>query len=73
MTPADLKRARLALGLTRAGMARMTETDVSSVKRWEMDPAASTARGAPMRVGRLISAYLDGWRPDDWPDTGDAA
>lgn len=67
MTPAELKAARLTLGLTRHGMALMLDTDETTVKRWETDLSLKSHRPAPARAERLIQAYLDGWRPEDWP------
>lgn len=67
VTHEALRDARVELGLTRVGMAAMTDTDPTTVKRWEMDPTNKTARPAPARVTRLIQAYLAGWRPADWP------
>ncbi|AIT13257.1 transcriptional regulator [Ruegeria phage DSS3-P1] len=63
-----LRKARETLGLTPEEMARLTEVDVSSVYKWERDPGKTTARPAPVRVARLMGAYLDGWRPGDWPE-----
>ena len=67
MTPDDLREARRALGLTQAQLAAMLDTDMQSVRRMEMAPERSTARPPPPRVVRLLRAYLDGYRPGDWP------
>lgn len=67
MTHTELRAARMQLGLTRPQLAALTETARSSVQRWEMPPDRATARRAPPRAERLIRAYLDGWRPADWP------
>lgn len=69
MTPAEIKEARLSLGLTQAQMAEMLETDATSIKRIEAPPEAATHRSPPPRLVRLLRAYLDGHIPDDWPDT----
>jgi len=69
MTPEEIKSARNALGLSVGGLARMLETDELSVRRMEMAPTKSTARTPAPRMLRLIRAYLDGYRPDDWPQT----
>jgi hypothetical protein len=67
MTPDQIRKARGQLGLTQAQMAEMLDTDAQSVRRWEMQPEASTHRSIPARAGRLINAYLGGYRPEDWP------
>lgn len=65
----QLKEARQKLGLTQKQLADLIESDPLSMRRMEMDPKHSTARKMPPRVWRLICAYLDGWRPADWPET----
>jgi DNA-binding transcriptional regulator YiaG len=67
MTPDQIKEARIALGLTQSQLGRMLETDGQTVRRMEMPATASTAREPAVRMARLIRAYLDGYRPDDWP------
>lgn len=67
MNHKKLRRAREILGLSREELAAVMETDPSTVKRWEMDPAMKSARPAPARVVRLMEAYLSGFRPKDWP------
>lgn len=64
----QLKAARITLGLTEAEAADLLEVDVSSVQKWERDPSKPSHRAAPARVARLLSAYLSGFRPDDWPE-----
>ena len=44
MTPAELKSARHALGLSVRQMAQMLDTDEQTVRRMEMEPDRSTAR-----------------------------
>lgn len=63
----DLRVARASLGLSVADMARMLETDALSVRRMELSPDKSTHRKPAPRMVRLIRAYLDGYRPSDWP------
>lgn len=67
MTPAELKSARQHLGLTQAELARLLDTDPQTVRRMELDPEASTFRRPAPRMERLLAAYLDGYRPTDWP------
>lgn len=64
-----LKAARETLGLTAQEMADMLDLkDPKAVNRWESPPDNTTHRPAPVRVSRLIQAYLAGYRPDDWPE-----
>jgi len=63
MTPAEIKQARSDLGLTQAQLAPLLgygdKTRVSELERGSQAPGAA--------VVRLLQAYLDGYRPDDWP------
>ena len=68
MNHTELKEARESMRLTPNEMAQLTEVDVTSVYKWERDPALKTARPAPVRVVRLIKAYQAGFRPEDWPE-----
>jgi transcriptional regulator with XRE-family HTH domain len=68
MTPGEIRAAFDALGLSVAQLAAMLEVTPDSLSRMFMDPAErSTARPAPVRLARLLRAYLGGHRPDDWP------
>ena len=67
MTPADLKEARHAMGLSVADMARLLDTDPLSIRRMEGSAEAKTHRTPAPRMVRLMQAYLDGYRPTDWP------
>jgi DNA-binding transcriptional regulator YiaG len=70
MTHDEIKSARQALGLSLSEMAAMLDTDPTTARRLEMDPDKSTARSPAPRMVRLIRAYLDGYRPADWPGQG---
>lgn len=63
MTPAEIKQARRNLGLTQSQIAPLlgygAQTRVSEIETGQQTPSAS--------VVRLLRAYLDGYRPDDWP------
>lgn len=65
MTPAEIKQARASLGLTQdqlaavVGIGARGKQTVSAWERGVFAPSAQTAR--------LIRAYLDGYRPEDWP------
>lgn len=67
MTPSELKQARRSLGLSLSQMARMLGYDgahgAQQVRRMESGERA--IRGAQ---ARLLEAYVDGYRPDDWPN-----
>ncbi len=68
MNHVEIKESRQSLGLTLRELADMLDTDAQSVRRMEMDPThAVTARTPAPRMVRLIRAYLDGYRPEDWP------
>lgn len=63
--PETIREARRKLGLTQSQLAAVLGVDVRTVKGMEADgtghrpPRATTAR--------LLQAYLDGYRPADWP------
>jgi transcriptional regulator with XRE-family HTH domain len=67
MTPAEIKAIRKALGLSAAELGAMLECDAQTVRRMEMSPDAKTFREPAARMVRLLHAYLDGYRPKDWP------
>jgi len=66
----DFRTARQQLGLTQGQLALLLDTDAQSVRRIEMSPDKSTSRNPAPRMMRLIVAYLDGYRPTDWPGGG---
>lgn len=72
MTPQEIKAARRTLGLTQAQFGALLDTDAQTVRRMEMDPTAATHRKPAPRMVRLIAAYLDGYRPADWPESAAA-
>ena len=63
MTPATIKQARQSLGLTQSQLAPLLgyadKTRISELERGTRQPSES--------VMRLLQAYLDGYRPADWP------
>lgn len=63
----EIKQARQELGLTQSELGRLLDTDGQSVRRMEMHESASTSRKPPPRLVRLLRAYMDGYRPSDWP------
>lgn len=67
MPPIEIKQARHTLGLSVADLARLLDTDPQSVRRMEQSERAKTFRRPAPRMCRLLRAYLDGYRPADWP------
>ena len=67
MKPDQIKDARAKLGLTQAQLGAMLDTDGQTVRRMEMPEDTSTHRKPAVRMVRLLQAYLDGYRPSDWP------
>lgn len=62
MTPADFRQARKSLGLTQGQLAKLMGVDIRTVQKWE-----GGERGIDPPAVRLLRAYLDGYRPEDWP------
>ena len=67
MTPNELKAARQSLGLSASQLAALLDTDPQTIRRMEQSETANTFRTPAPRMVRLIRAYLDGYRPSDWP------
>lgn len=67
MTPAEIKDARHRLGLSVTHCAVLLDTDPQTVRRMEQSETANTFRKPAPRMVRLLQAYLDGYRPADWP------
>ena len=68
MTPSEVKQARQSLGLTVSQLAMLLDTDPQTIRRMEQSESANTFRKPAPRMVRLVRAYLDGYRPPDWPD-----
>ena len=68
MNHTEIKAARQALGLSLSEFAALLDTEPTTTRRLEMDPRHSTARAPAPRMARLVRAYLDGYRPNDWPE-----
>lgn len=66
-TALGFRQARECLDLTRPQLADLLETDTQTIQRIEMPEDARTARRPATRMIRLLKAYLDGYRPSDWP------
>ncbi len=67
MTAAELRYARRTLGLSVRQLAAMLAVDADLVRRMELEPGREGHRPIRSSVGRLVQAYLDGYRPPDWP------
>jgi transcriptional regulator with XRE-family HTH domain len=68
VTPAEIREARQTLGLTQAELA-------SALGYGNVSRVAELERGARVPGGcvvRLLQAFLDGYRPSDWPGTEQA-
>jgi transcriptional regulator with XRE-family HTH domain len=63
MTPQEIREARLRLGLTQDQLANvMGLSSGMTVSDWERG-----IRNANRQARRLLRAYLDGYRPENWP------
>jgi len=67
LTPKQLKQARHTMGLTQPQLAKLLDTDKYVIRKMEQSSDTSTFRKPAPRMVRLITAYLSGYRPDDWP------
>ena len=67
VTPKQLKEARLQLGLSVAQLADMIGVSHQHARRMTVDPDRGAHRPINATVERLLQAYLDGYRPRDWP------
>lgn len=67
MTPADFKSARHTLGLTLSQAARLLGYDGAHAMQ-QVRKMESGERAIRPPQARLMRAYLDGYRPEDWPD-----
>ena len=67
MTPEQLKEARLKLGLSVTQLADMLGVSHQHARRMTIAPDKGAHRPINPTVERLLQAYLDGYRPADWP------
>lgn len=67
MTPTELKEARRKLGLSVKQMATLLGVHPIQVRRMELDESLASHRPVMPTTERLIRAWLDGYRPADWP------
>jgi transcriptional regulator with XRE-family HTH domain len=62
MNATEYRAALARLGLTQVGAARIMGVGERTSRRY-----ASGDQNIPPPVERLMRAYLDGYRPPDWP------
>ncbi|WP_062233600.1 hypothetical protein [Aureimonas sp. N4] len=68
MTPQDFRRIQEELGLDDAQMAEMLGFEsAQNMKRLKADVDKPHHRKIMPYTARLLQAYLDGYRPADWP------
>jgi len=63
MTPAEFKEARQKLGLEPLAMCAAL-----GYKPRKATISDFENKSVPEPVARLMRAYIDGYRPDDWPE-----
>lgn len=67
MTPTQFREARRTLGLSVRQLAAMLEVEPEVVRRMEIQIGSGGHRPIRGSIQRLLRAYLDGYRPPDWP------
>jgi transcriptional regulator with XRE-family HTH domain len=67
MTPTEFRHARRELGLSVRQFAEMLGVEPEAVRRMEIQFGEGGHRPIRGSIERLIRAYLDGYRPPDWP------
>lgn len=68
MKPSEVKNARRNLELSVSEFAQMLDTDASTIRKMELTEGSSQYRIPAPRMIRLITAYMEGYRPIDWPE-----
>lgn len=67
MTPNEIRDARRRLGLSLDKMAAMLGYD-GAFRKDQMHKLETGSRELRQAQERLLRAYLDGYRPPDWPE-----
>ncbi|MCF1502882.1 hypothetical protein L0F51_03765 [Afifella sp. H1R] len=67
MTCDEFRHARETLQLSVSEMAQMLGVSDIQVRRMQTTPDKASARPVSETTERLVRAYLDGYRPADWP------
>lgn len=68
MSPSEVKETRHRLLLSVSEFATMLDTDASTIRKMELSEGSSQYRRPAPRMVRLIMAYMEGYRPIDWPE-----
>lgn len=63
MTSDEIRAARKTLGLNQGQLAALMGVRQATVSDWERGVYSADGPAA-----RLLTAYLDGYRPADWPE-----
>lgn len=66
MTPDELKTARARLGLTGAQLGHLLGYAPTGA-RFRVSEMERGVQPVTKTIGRLVRAYLEGYRPADWP------
>lgn len=69
MTPAEIKEARQSLGLTGGQLAPLLGYSARRAEQAMSEIESGKTMNDAAR--RLLQAYLDGYRPADWPVTAE--
>ncbi|KAB0675605.1 hypothetical protein [Aureimonas leprariae] len=70
MSFAEFKRAQEAVGLTDAQLAQMLGfEDPQHLRRLKTSPDKAHHKRVMPYTARLMRAYVDGYRPSDWPSS----
>jgi transcriptional regulator with XRE-family HTH domain len=67
LTPKQFKEARKRLGLSVSQMAAALGVGDVQIRRMQVDADKESHRPVMPTTEKLIRAYLDGYRPRDWP------
>jgi DNA-binding transcriptional regulator YiaG len=67
MTPAEFRAARQSLGLSVNQMAALLEVRPVHVRKMELDESLPSNRRVMPITEKLVRAYVDGYRPHNWP------
>lgn len=67
-SPDDFREAQHQLGLSDAELAPLLGCSAVQLRRMKVDdPSLPSHRPVQPVTARLLQAYLDGYRPPDWP------
>lgn len=69
MTPEEFRQARKAFGLSSRQLALVLGYKYGNAVR-QFETTGTSHRQPPRQTALLMQAYLDGYRPKDWPERG---